>query len=158
MNKCNLYGRERHQAIFKCQIGKKLVDLFPFGQCVFPLLIVKYKWLIWGHNYTSRQGKIPPFESKLSPYYSPRNRFTETPLCNSGAGTYLEACIILSPIVLCLFGVLGDEIPRQVHLYVQVRCVQRRCRLSTLRAVANAMLAKPNPRVFYLVDFPFIWA
>ena len=32
-----------HQAIYKCQIGKKMVDLFPFGQCVFPLLIVKYK-------------------------------------------------------------------------------------------------------------------
>ena len=78
-----------------CQIGKIFTCLFPYGQCVFPLYALKYKWPLRSHNLISRQGTIPPFESKLSLYYSPRNRFTETPLIEPGAGTNLEACILL---------------------------------------------------------------
>ena len=43
----------------------------------------------------SPEGPFLPFESKLPLYYSPRNRFTETPLINPGAGTNLEACTFL---------------------------------------------------------------
>ena len=63
-----------------CQIGKIFPCLFPYGQCVFPLHALKYKWSLGSHNFISRQGTILPFEGKLSHQYYPRNRFTETPL------------------------------------------------------------------------------
>ena len=86
---------------WNCQIGKIFAYLFPYGQCVFPLYALKYKWPLRSHNLISRQGTIQPFESKLPHHYSPRNRFTETPLCKPGAGTNLEACIFM-PKQSCL--------------------------------------------------------
>ena len=64
--------------ILPCQIGKNIDPIFPLCQCVFPLMIVKYKWFLY------------------------------------------------------LIWVLGNELPWQVYLSGQMRCLQRQCQKANL--------------------------
>ena len=75
---------------------------------------------------------ILPFESKLPHHYSTRNRFTETPLINPGAGTNLEACNFSMPRLDLWYpitiSVLRGSIPSdKLYCVPAIRCLQRRC-------------------------------
>ena len=112
---------------------------------------LQYKWPPRSCNLISKQGKISTFESKLPPYYSPHNRFMETPLMNPGGRNKPWSLYFSIPMIdiwrpqtyVTKRGLRWSLPSGKLYCVPTMRCLQRRYRHR--RSKILFIYLKPGP-------------
>ena len=120
--------------VFFCQIGKIFTYLFPYGQCVFPLHALKYKWSMRSQYYKQTRDDTSVWKQIVALLFSAqqihgnaadKSRGRNEPWSLHFSMPMLD---LWHPINLCYERGLRGSLPSdKLYCVPAIRCLQRHC-------------------------------